>query len=152
MKNELDLTDHLILKLLRGNALLTHKQIAEKISLTTSPTFKRIRRLKKLGYILKYTVELDEQKIESHMVVFTMVELVNHSYESFEEFRKHVKAYKVVTNIYHLTGNYDFMLRIKVKDMKEYEEFVRQKLGNTPGLGQVLTLSVLNEENLNLAV
>lgn len=148
MKNELDQTDHLILKLLRNDALLTHKQIAEKISLTTSPTFKRIRRLKRLGYILKYTVELDEQKIESHMIVFTMVELINHTYERFEDFRRHLKEYKVITNIYHLTGNFDFMLRIKVKDMKEYDDFVRQKLGKTPGLGQVLTLSVLNEEKL----
>lgn len=149
MKAELDLTDHLILKLLREDALLTHKQIAEKISLTTSPTFKRIKRLKRLGYILKYTVELDEQKIESHMVIFTMVELVNHTYNSFEEFRGYLKGYKAITNIYHLTGNYDFMLRIKVKDMKEYDEFVRQKLAKTPGLGQVLTLSVLNEEKLS---
>lgn len=149
MKNELDAIDHLILKLLRNDALLTHKQIAEKISLTTSPTFKRIRRLKRLGYILKYSVELDEQKIESHMLVFTMVEVKNHNYESLDTFRKHIKEYKAVTHIYQLTGNYDFMLRVKVKDMHEYDEFIRQKLGKTPGLGQVLTLSVLNEEKLD---
>lgn len=149
MKNELDATDHLILKLLRTNALLTHKEIAQKISLTTSPTFKRIRRLKELGYILKYSIELDEQKIESHMLVFTMVEVKNHSFENLNNFKENIRAYAPVTHIYQLTGNYDFMLRIKVKNMYEYDEFVKQKLGRTPDLGQVVTFSVLTEEKLN---
>lgn len=149
MKTKPDSTDILILNLLKENATLTTKQIADQISLTSSPVFKRIKWLESNKFIKKYVAVLDEQKISPHMISFTSVQLKEHSFAYMKIFRKKIEAFSEVINVFQIVGDWDFMLHVKTPNMTEYDGFINNKLAQIPEVSQMTTYPILNEEKLN---
>ena len=141
----MDAIDKRILMVLQNDAKANIKIIAEKSGLSVSPTFTRIKKLEQLGYIKKYVALLDEVKIGKSIQVFCQVTLSIHSKEVIDNFKKQIAKLHDVMGCYHVSGNYDFLLKIAVKDMNEYQQFAVEKLSVIEGISNVQSSFVLEE-------
>ncbi len=141
----MDAIDKRILMVLQNDAKANIKMIAEKSGLSVSPTFARIKKLEQLGYIKKYVALLDEIKIGKSIQVFCQVTLSIHSKEIIDNFKKQIAKLHDVMGCYHVSGNYDFLLKIAVKDMNEYQQFAVEKLSVIEGISNVQSTFVLEE-------
>ena len=141
----MDAIDKRILMVLQNDAKANIKIIAEKSGLSVSPTFARIKKLEQLGYIKKYVALLDEVKIGKSIQVFCQVTLSIHSKEVIDNFKKQIAKLHDVMGCYHVSGNYDFLLTIAVKDMNEYQQFAVEKLSVIEGISNVQSTFVLEE-------
>ncbi len=141
----IDATDKKILNELQVNARITTKELANKLGLSTTPVFERIKKLEKNGLIKDYVALIDGKKLNYNLTAFTHVKLDVHSKEMIEAFTQKITSFSEVTECYHTTGESDFLLKIVVADMNEYYQFVMEKLTQTQDVAHVNTSFVLNE-------
>ncbi len=146
MSENLDKTDLLILRIMQQNARLTIKELAAEVHLSTTPVFERLKRLERNGYIKKYIAVLDADKLNQGFVVFCNVKLRRISREIALDFIERIKAIPQVTECYNVSGNFDYMLKIHVPDMKSYQEFLLNSLGAIESVAHVESTFVMNEE------
>lgn len=142
---KLDQTDTGILNLLQKDGLMTYKELAHKLKKTITPIAERIKRLKELGYIKGTVAIVDINKIKSVFVAFPHVQLNSHSEEILKQFQADMTKYPQVMECYHLTGHYDFMLKIVMPDMVSYNEFLRDTLDKLPYVGNIQSFLVLSQ-------
>lgn len=143
--SDLDKIDIQILKLLQNNSNLTTKDLANKVNLSTTPVFERIKRLEKNGYIKKYVAVLDAEKLDKGLTVFCNITLKQHTREIGNKFVKDIVAIKEVTECYNVSGDYDFLLKVMVKDMKHYQDFVLNHLGSIKNIGSAHSTFVMGD-------
>lgn len=143
--SDLDNIDIQILKLLQNNSNLTTKDLANKVNLSTTPVFERIKRLEKNGYIKKYVAVLDAEKLDKGLTVFCNITLKQHTREIGNKFVKDIVAIKEVTECYNVSGDYDFLLKVMVKDMKHYQDFVLNNLGSIKNIGSAHSTFVMGD-------
>ena len=141
----LDATDVQILKHLQEDAHINIKDLAGKLFLTATPVYERIKRLEKEGYIMKYVALLDKQKMNLGMIVFCNVRLKEHARNVGSNFVKDIVALPEIIESYNIAGDYDFMLKILVKDMASYQDFVMNKLSTIENIGNTQTIFVMGE-------
>lgn len=141
----MDAIDKKILMLLQQDAKLNTKEIAEKVGLSVSPTFERIKKLEQKMYIKKYVALLDPTKVGKSISVYCQVTLAIHSRELIDDFKQHILALPEIMGCYHVSGNYDFLLKIAVNDMNEYQKFVIDKLSVIKGISNVQSSFVMEE-------
>jgi len=142
---QLDATDLRILDLLQQNSKLTTKEIAARIGMTTTPVFERIKRLEKNGFVEKYVALLNKEKLGLTLVAFVNVSLKEHNTLFLEEFVKSVRPLHEVLECYHVAGQFDYLLKVIVKDMNEYQHFVSKKLAGLDNIGKVQSSFVMTE-------
>ncbi|MEZ4890660.1 MAG: Lrp/AsnC family transcriptional regulator [Crocinitomicaceae bacterium] len=140
---QLDAIDQQILLLLKSNAKLGTKEIAAQIGLTTTPTYERIRRLEKRGIIKSYTAIIDKKKQGLMLSVLCNVQLKSHAAEYLEEFEQAIIQLDEVTDCFHIAGNFDYLLKIYIKDMDSYAVFVKEKLAVIPHIATVQSSFVM---------
>lgn len=145
MLSNLDETDIRILKLLQENARLTTKEIADRLHKTPTPVFRRIKRLEDEGYIRNYVAVLDSQKIERGLMAFTHVHLNDHSKETLSGFEQAIIQLPEVLECYHMSGEYDFILKVAVRDLETYHDFLMNKLFGIMAVGSVQSTFVMKE-------
>lgn len=143
--SDLDNIDIQILKLLQNNSNLTTKDLANKVNLSTTPVFERVKRLEKNGYIKKYVAVLDAEKLDKGLTVFCNITLKQHTREIGNKFVKDIVAIKEVTECYNVSGDYDFLLKVMVKDMKHYQDFVLNHLGSIKNIGSAHSTFVMGD-------
>ena len=141
----LDLIDTQILDLLQHDARVTTKELADKLGLTITPVSVRIKKLEEAGYIKRYVAILDRDKVGKALIAFTSIQLREHSQTALRTFEQKSVKFKEVMECYRLTGNFDFLLKIAIHDMKEYNDFLMNKLSTLPNIGSVQTYFVLSE-------
>lgn len=139
-----DETDLKILELLRVNCKLGNKEIAEKIGLTVTPTFERIKRLERNGIIKAYSAQVDKKAIGKGLKVLCQVSLKAHNLELLIGFEDEVVHLDEVSACYHIAGDYDYLLTIEVGDMDEYQLFLKQKLASIPNIANVQSSFVMS--------
>jgi Lrp/AsnC family transcriptional regulator, leucine-responsive regulatory protein len=147
----LDKLDVDILRLLQANAHYTNKEIAARLRLTITPVFERIKRLESQGYIKQYVALLDKEKIGKALTAFCNVSLRHHTKENVEQFEREIQQFSEVQECYHVAGASDFLLKISVKNMAEYHDFIRNKLSTIENIGNLNSAFVLNEIKYTLA-
>ena len=140
----LDLIDKQIVNLLQQNSKANIKEIALKIGLTQTPTYERIKRLEKSGVIQKYIAILNKEKIGFNVEVFCQVTLLVHSKELIIKFENAINKIDEVIECFHVAGNYDYLLKIIVKDMKSYQLFLKNKLSVLDSVGNVQSTFVMS--------
>ncbi|HCE55568.1 MAG: AsnC family transcriptional regulator [Lutibacter sp. BRH_c52] len=140
----LDLTDKKILNLLQQNSKANIKEIALKIGLTQTPTYERIKRLEKDGVIKNYIAVLDKEKVGYTIEVFCQVTLLVHSKEMITRFENAVNKIDEVMECFHVAGNYDYLLKIIVKDMNSYQTFLKNKLSVLDSVANVQSTFVMS--------
>ena len=140
-----DQTDKRILKVLQLNGRLNAKEIAEKIGLTVTPTYERMRKIEKSGVIKGVVALLDRTQLDKHLIAFCNVSLQVHSLKVIQQFEKSAKAMGEVMECYHITGQYDYLLKVAVKDMNEYQHFLTRKLAALDNVAQVHSNFVMTD-------
>ena len=143
MYENIDAIDQQIIHLLLGNSKLGTKEIASKIGLSVTPTFERIKRLERKGVILGYTAKIDRKKIGKGLQVYCQTSLKSHNLELIEQFENAIVELEEVVTCHHIAGNIDYLLYIEVKDMEEYQDFLRNKLATIPNIANVQTSFVM---------
>jgi Lrp/AsnC family transcriptional regulator, leucine-responsive regulatory protein len=151
MLQALDNDDLRILQLLQNDGRLTNKEIADKIGKSVSPVYERIKRLQADGYIKKYAAILDNKMIDRALEAYTNVRLKEHSHAMMLEFERRVGNFSEVMECYHMTGEYDFLLKIAVHNMDAYYDFIINRLSRLANVGTVQSFFVLHESKKNTA-
>ena len=141
----LDAVDMEILRALQKNARLTTKELAAMVTLSTTPVFERVKRLELRGYVKGYVAVLDAEKLGRGFVVFCSVKMRRIGREIAEDFARVVRSIPEVTECYNISGSYDYLLKIHAPNMKYYQEFVLNILGNIDHLGSLESTFVMDE-------
>lgn len=152
MTETLDEIDLLILKTLQKNAKLTTKELAEAVHLTPTPVFERQKRLERQGYIRRYVAILDLEKLGLGLQVFCKVKLKQINREIAEAFTRRIMRMPEVTECYNTSGAYDYLLKVRARDMKQYQDFVLTKLGDIESVGSIESSFVMSEVKQNYGV
>ena len=152
MAEILDETDLQILRILQKNAKLTTKELAEAVHLTPTPVFERQKRLERQGDIKKYVAILDPEKLGMGLQVFCKVKLKQINREIAESFARRIMRIAEVTECYNTSGAYDFLLKVRARDMKQYQEFILTKLGEIESVGSIESMFVMSEIKQNYGI
>lgn len=144
LTEKLDKTDLQILRTLQENARLTTKELAARVSLSSTPVFERLKRLESNGYIKKYVAVLDAEKLNQGFVVFCKVKMQRMNYDIAVAFARIVGEIPEVTECYNISGSFDYLLKVHAPDMKYYQGFVLNVLGRIENLGSVESVFVMD--------
>ena len=149
MASELDESDIRIMNQLQENSKLTNKELAAAIHLSPTPTFERVKRLEREGYIKKYTAVLDAEKLDCGFVAFCFIKMKQHSYANGIKIMEEVQTIPEIAECYNISGDYDFLLKIYTKDMKSYQKFILKILGELDCIGSLSFSFVLVEVKIS---
>lgn len=151
MPDALDAIDIRILQLLQHDSRITTKEVADKLGKSVTSVYERIRKLEDNGVIQRYVALLNKDLIGKQLIAFTTVQLKEHSQAALRGFEKEGIKFQEVMECYHLTGTFDFLLKIAIQDMKEYNAFLMNKLATLPNIGVVQTFFVLSAGKVETA-
>lgn len=140
-----DRTDKKLLELLQSDSKQTNKELSNKLELSVTAVYERIKKLEKEGFIEGYTVIINKQKINRNFVAFCHVKLLQHSQDYVFSFEKEVNNLDEVLECYHLSGDYDYLLKVIVENMAAFREFMVKKLTNINHIGSTHSMFVINE-------
>ncbi|MCW5515454.1 Lrp/AsnC family transcriptional regulator [Muriicola sp. Z0-33] len=149
---KLDSTDLKLLSLLQANSKKTTKEYANQLDLSTTAVYERIKRLEKSGVISGYVALLDRKKVDKAFLVFCHVKLSQHIKEYVLQFEKEVQQLEEVAECYHISGDYDYILKIHVRDMEAYRDFMVTKLTAISNIGSTQSSFAINEVKNSTAV
>lgn len=145
----LDDKDLKLLRLLQKNAKLTVKELAKAINLSPSPVFERVKKLEQDGYIKRYSAVLEAEKLNRGFTVFCQIKLKIHDKSVGYDFVKEIMEIEEVAECYNISGDFDFLLKVQVRDMKHYQDFVFNKLGSVDSIGSTHSTFVMAEVKNN---
>ena len=140
----LDKVDLEIMRTLQDDGRLTMRELASRVSLSSTPVFERLKRLEANGYIKKYMAVLDAEKLHCGFTVFCNVKLRRLNTEIAMDFTERIMNIPEVTECYNTSGNFDYMLKINASDMKTYQEFLINTLGTIDSLGSIESTFVMD--------
>ena len=142
---DLDNIDITILRTLQKNSRLTTKELAAKIHLSTSPAFERQKRLEREGYIKGYMAVVDAEKVGNGILVLCNIRLKQHTEDPIQQFMDAVKNIDEITECFNTSGDYDFLIKVYAKDMKDYQQFMQHTLGRIECVGSLHSVFVIDE-------
>src|SRR5574344_930059 len=142
---DLDNIDITILRALQKNSRLTTKELAAKIHLSTSPAFERQKRLEREGYIKGYMAVVDAEKVGNGILVLCNIRLKQHTEDLIQQFMDAVKNIDEITECFNTSGDYDFLIKVYAKDMKDYQQCMQHTLGRIECVGSLHSVFVIDE-------
>jgi Lrp/AsnC family transcriptional regulator, leucine-responsive regulatory protein len=151
---KVDKFDLAILKVLQEDARASLQAISERVGLSSTPCWSRIKRMESEGVIQGYTVRVDPPSIGLSETVIVQVTLESHTDETLYDFGKMLEQIPEVMEVYLVSGDYDYYIRIAVKDTRDYERLLRERLYRIPGIRHSkssFVLRTLKESLLPLA-
>lgn len=143
MKDRLDRADKHILRLIQEDGRISNADLARKVGLSPPSMLQRVRKLEQGGFVKGYSARLDGEKLGFSILVFAMVSLSLHQDKPIDQFIAAVQEVPEVLECYHVSGDYDFMLKITARDMHDYERVLREKLAAIKVVGKVHSCFVL---------
>lgn len=149
---QLDQTDLGILRELQADGRLSNAKLAEKLSLSETPCWRRLKRLEADGFIEGYQANLSRKKLGYGVVAFVQVTLGNHAGEAPLQFEKLVASMPEILSCHNVTGDCDYMLQIVASDLDAYGVFVRDQLRKLPGVTSIRSNLSLQEVKSSTAL
>lgn len=149
---ELDNTDKRLLELLQFNADSTIKSLSLELNLSTTAVHERVKKLERNGIITHYTALVDKKKVGRDFVVLCHIQLEKHRQETIQEFEDEVSSLKEVLEVYHVSGQSDYILKVCVADMEAYREFMVNKLTKIRHIGSTQSTFVISEVKNSTAI
>ncbi|WP_439479497.1 Lrp/AsnC family transcriptional regulator [Chryseobacterium aquaticum] len=125
---QFDETDKKLLLFLQQDAKQTTKELSYKLGLSVTAVYERVKKLENNGVISKYVAILNKTKIDRNFIILCHVKLIQHKKEYVMQFEKEVMNLNEVIECFHVSGDYDYILKICVKDMEDYRNFMLTKL------------------------
>lgn len=145
----LDEIDFKILNILQEDSTIAVKEIAEKVGLSFTPTYERIKAMKNEKIIEKYVAILNSEKVGFELMAYCNITLKEQSFEKLNEFEEKIKNEAQVLEVVSLSGAYDYMIKVVAKNIKDYNRFMTECIANIPNIGQYhshIVLSVIKSE------
>ncbi len=148
----LDEVDRAILEALQDDGRLSNVDLARRVHLSPPATHARLRRLEKGGYIRQYAAIVDRERAGFDLLCFIQVSIQLHQPDQVEQFRVAVRAMPEVLECHHITGEYDYLLKAALRNRKDLERFVVDRLTPMPGIARIHTSLVLSEVKATTAL
>lgn len=142
---QLDRVDRLILEELQGNARLSSADLAERVSLSTSPCWRRVKRLEEEGVIRAYQARLDPAKLGYQVTAFVHISLDKKDTRHLQVFERAAQAIPQVLSCHRISGRYDYQLMAVAEDLQAYGVFAETRINALPSVKEVYTSFVMRE-------
>ena len=142
----IDKIDLKIIKILQEDGRITNLQLSTEIGLSPAPTLERVKKLEQGGYIKSYHAAVDEKKLNLGIKAFTLIRLSHHKSSVITDFIKKIQDIEETIECHHVTGGFDFILKIMVKDISAYQTFVLERLSKVEEISQMQTLIILDTD------
>lgn len=147
-----DVIDKKLLKLLQNDSKQSNKALAHSLGLSVTAVYERIKKLEHNGVINHYVALVDRKRIGVDFVAFCHVKLIQHSQDYVVKFEREVRKLDEVLECYHLSGDYDYLLKVLVKDMKAFREFMVEKLTKIDHIGSTHSMFMISEVKHTTAI
>lgn len=141
----MDVIDKKLLALLQEDTKKTTKELSLILNLSVTAVYERIKKLEREGVIRNYVALLDRNKIDKAFVVFCHVKLIQHTKDVIHTFESEVVRLNEVSECFHVSGDYDYILKVNVKDMDAYREFMVTKLTGLQHIGSTHSSFMIGE-------
>jgi DNA-binding Lrp family transcriptional regulator len=145
MKTEFDAGDMRILSALQVEGRLTNQELADRVGMSTSPCWRRVKRLEESGVIKGYQAVLDRRSIGLGVLAFIRVGIDSHSEAEAKRFEKDVLKLDEVVACYSIAGDADFLLQVVARDLDAYAEFAMTVVRRLPRIKEMQSIFVLKE-------
>ncbi|WLD22557.1 Lrp/AsnC family transcriptional regulator [Flavobacterium dauae] len=142
---KLDQTDLKLIELLQKNCKQTTKELADQLDLSTTAVYERIKKIEKQNIITDYVAIINKDKINRSFIVISHVKIKSHSKDAILKFEKKVNQIPEVLECFHVSGEYDYILKIGVQDMEAYREFMLSKLTTMEEVQSTHSMFVIKE-------
>ena len=149
---KIDAKDRELLVLLQEDSKWTTKEYANRLGLSTTAVYERIKRLEKTGVITRYVALVDKNKVNKAFMVLCHVKLIQHIKDNVLQFEREVVQLEEVSECHHISGDYDYILKVNVSDMEAYREFIVTKLTAIKNIGSTQSSFVINEVKYSTAI
>ncbi|WP_372756569.1 Lrp/AsnC family transcriptional regulator [Mariniflexile sp.] len=147
-----DEVDKRLLEYLQLDSKQTNKELSNKLNLSVTAVYERIKKLEKEGFIDKYVALVNKQQVDKAFVAFCHIKLIQHTQDYVVKFEKEVTALTEVLECYHISGDCDYLLKILTKDMVAFREFLVNKLTSISHIGSTQSMFVINEVKHTTAI
>ena len=148
----LDRTDRRILDCLQTDGRISNVQLARKVNLTPTPCIERVKRLERQGYIRGYTAILNPELVNASLLVFVEIDLSHTSPDAFRRFRDEARRLPEIMECHLVSGNFDYLIKARVSDMKSYRELLGEKILSLPGVNGSRSYVVMEEVKETLSL
>jgi len=135
----MDSKDRQIIAALQQDGRLTNQELSERVALSPSPCLRRLRLLEEAGVIKGYTAIVDEQAYGLPITAFVRIRLERHSEDVVAAFERKIRDLDSILDCYVMTGDADYLLRVLIESLQDYEQFVRGKLHRIEGIASIDT-------------
>lgn len=151
---ELDRLDYSILKALQDDGRIRFVDLADMVGLSSTPCIERVKRLEKEGYIQGYYARLNPKLLDLNMLVFVEISLSYQTPDAFAQFNKAVKQLPYILDCHLVSGDADYLVKARIKDMSEYRALLGDMLLTLPGVKNSKSYVVMEEvtETLKLPI
>lgn len=149
---KLDAIDKKILQQLQKDSKITSKELSNSLDLSVTAVFERIKRLERNEVISKYVALLKPEHVDKSFMVLTQIKLVQHTKKNVMKFEAEVVKLDEVLECYHVSGEYDYILKILVKDMEAYREFMLSKLTSLEHIGSTQSTFIISPVKSTTAI
>lgn len=151
---DLNRIDRHILRILQVDGRITYADLARKVGLTTTPCIERVKRLEREGFIQGYSARVEPEYLDAGLIIFIQIKLDRTSNNSFDNFRTAAINLQQVQECYLVSGNFDYLLKVRVADISAYREFLGDTLLSVPGVRESTSIVVMEavKETLNIDV
>jgi len=148
----LDAVDKALLMALQANGRATVGDLAERVSLSTSPCWRRVKNLEDTGVIEGYHARLSRPHVGYGVTGFVQLQMENHTPEAAEAFEREVVALAQVLSCHNLSGRYDYQLEVVASDLESFADYLRNRIRALPGVREISTSFSLKEVKRSLAL
>ncbi len=149
---QLDAIDKKLLHFLQEDSKQTNKELSNKLNLSVTAVYERIKKLEREGVISKYVTLIDKKVVDKGFVTFCSIKLLQHTKNYVVDFEKEVTKLDEVLECYHISGDYDYLLKVLVADMDEFREFMVKKLTSISHIGSTHSAFMINEVKHTTAI
>ena len=147
-----DEIDEQLMALLQEDSKQTNKELSNKLNLSVTAVYERIKKLEREGVIDKYVALIEKKKVDKAFVTFCSIKLLQHSKDYVMQFEREVAKLDEVLECYHISGDYDYLLKVIVSDMDEFREFMVKKLTTISHIGSTRSAFMINEVKHTTAI
>ncbi len=144
MRERFDGVDREILRILQKEGRITNADLARRVGLSPPSVLQRVRKLEERGLIQGYVANLDARKLGFGLQVMALISLSLHQEQPIDRFSKAVRDIPEVLECQHVSGDFDYLLKIVVRDMPSYELLIRERISTIKGVGRIQSCFVLN--------
>lgn len=145
MPQELDSFDMKILSVLQGDGRISMTDLADRVGLSPSPCARRVKRLEDEGYVDRYVALLNAKKLGAGLAVFINIRLASQTRAAFDAFDAEMATIPEIVGCHLLTGAFDYLVQVRVADIEEFRDFMRDRLTAIEGVIETQSSIVLEQ-------